>query len=78
MAQAPERCMKCNGQMEQGFVMDMSDGLRLVSQWAAGAPMKSFWLGTKLPKEKLVPIGVFRCATCGYLESYARDEFATK
>jgi hypothetical protein len=64
--------------MDLGFVMDMSHGARLVSQWAAGAPVKSFWFGTQLPEEKLIPIAAFRCASCGFLESYARDEFAAQ
>ena len=64
--------------MEQGFVVDNKDGIRLVSQWAAGAPLKSFWVGTKLPDERLVPIGTYRCSACGYLELYARQEFAPK
>jgi hypothetical protein len=64
--------------MERGFILDNSYGARLVSQWAAGAPKKSFWATTKAPSQDTVPIGVFRCATCGYLESYARPEFAAE
>lgn len=62
--------------MEQGFVLDNSHGGREVSRWVAGAPLKSFWVGTKLPDEDLIPIGTYRCSSCGYLESYARPEFA--
>jgi hypothetical protein len=62
--------------MEQGFVLDNTYGARVVSP--AGAPLKSFWAGTKLPDEKLVPIGTYRCSSCGYLELYARQEFAAK
>ena len=76
MGGVPSECPKCQGQMEQGFILDMTYGSRLVSQWARGVPAKSFWTGTKLPDDKLVPIGVFRCRSCGFLESYARDEFA--
>lgn len=76
MSASSTRCPKCNGEMDQGFVLDMTYGSRLVSQWAPGAPAKSFWSGTKLPEQKLIPIGVFRCQACGFLESYARDEFA--
>jgi len=65
--------------MEQGFVLDNADyGVRVVSHWAAGAPLKSFWAGTKLPDGKLVPVGTYRCSSCGYLEQYARPEFAAK
>jgi hypothetical protein len=71
-------CPKCAGQMEQGFVLDYSYGARLVSHWAAGAPSKSFWFATKLPEEELIPIGTYRCSTCGYLEAFARPEFAAE
>jgi hypothetical protein len=64
--------------MEQGFVLDNTHGGRVVSQWAAGAPLKSIWMGLKLPDEKLVPIGTYRCSSCGFLEQYARQEFAAK
>jgi hypothetical protein len=59
-------------------VLDNTHGGRVVSEWAAGVPLKSFWVGTKLPEEKLVPIGAYRCSSCGYLELYARAEFAAK
>jgi predicted nucleic-acid-binding Zn-ribbon protein len=72
------QCPKCQSRMEQGFVLDNTYGARVVSQWAAGAPLKSFWAGTKLPEEQLVPIGTYRCVSCGYLEHYARHEFAAK
>jgi hypothetical protein len=64
--------------MEQGFVLDNTHGARVVSHWAAGAPEKSFWVGTKLPEEKTIPIGTFRCSSCGFLEGYARPEFAAR
>jgi hypothetical protein len=73
----PDRCPKCSGQMERGFIIDNTQGGRLVSQWAPGAPVRSFWTGTKAP-DTLVPIGAFRCGSCGFLESYARDEFAAQ
>lgn len=72
------QCPKCKSGMEQGFVLDNTYGARIVSHWAAGAPLKSIWVGTKLPDEKLVPVGTYRCSSCGYLEQYARPEFAAK
>ena len=65
--------------MEQGFVLDQRHPLvRLVSQWVAGAPVKAFFGHTKLPEQKPVPIGTWRCTSCGYLESYARPEFGAR
>lgn len=72
-------CPKCKSGMEQGFVLDQRHALvRLVSHWAAGAPVKAFFGHTKLPEQKPVPIGTWRCTSCGYLESYARPEFGAR
>ncbi len=68
-------CPKCEGEMEQGFVLDNTNGGRLVSHWSSGQPKESFWTGTKLSQEKQIPIGTFRCKGCGFLESFARPEF---
>jgi hypothetical protein len=60
--------------MDQGFTVDDSHlGMR-ASHWAPGAPRWSFWTGIKKPAEQ-VPVATFRCSICGYLESYARQEF---
>lgn len=65
--------------MIHGFIMDYADGpARMVSHWAEGEPKKSFWMGTKMPENKLIPIGTFRCNSCGFLEAYAREEFAAQ
>jgi hypothetical protein len=64
--------------MEPGFVFDFTHGARLVSKWAPGPPKKSFWVGTKMPEQKTIPIGAFRCESCGFLEHYARPEFAAQ
>ena len=76
------QCPKCNGQMIRGFTVDMGTGdwtlgARHVSNWAPGAPIKSFLFKTWVPRNSL-PIGTFRCPSCGYLESYASPEFASK
>jgi len=73
------RCPKCNAEMVQGFIFDRADGgQRRVSNWVEGAPDKAFWTVTRIPEEKCVPVGTFRCSVCGFLESYARLEFAAK
>lgn len=73
-------CPKCSGEIVLGFIVDWSHGGSCrVSSWVEGAPEKSFWWGTKTPpKEKQVPVGTFRCSACGFLESYARPEFAAR
>jgi hypothetical protein len=51
-------------------------GSRRVSNWIEGAPQKSFWWGTTAQDMKGIPIGTFRCEGCGFLESFARKDFA--
>lgn len=70
-----DHCPKCNGRMVQGYVLDNTHGAHDVSQWAEGEPVKSLWVGTKLPKQAMLPIGAYRCEYCGFLEFYARHEF---
>ena len=72
------QCPKCNGDMVQGFIFEIDGSIRKVSAWVEGAPEKSWWGGATVPKEKCVPVGTFRCSVCGFLESYARPEFAAK
>ena len=78
------RCPKCNGVMVQGFIADYKgDDRRRVSEWVEGAPGKPSWFGwfgtgVPAPREKCLPVGTFRCSVCGFLESYARPEFAAK
>ena len=70
-------CVKCQGRMAQGFVVDLTHGGANVSSWVEGAAQKA-WYGTKAPEEKKLPVGAYRCSTCGFLEFYARDEFAPR
>ncbi len=75
MSAKPQVCPKCQGEMVRGFVADFAHSKVLVSTWVEGPPERSFWYGTKVPREKCLPIATFRCAACGYLESYAQAEF---
>lgn len=69
-------CPKCNGAMTQGFVPNFTEhGGRLSTHWVNGAPKKSFWFGTKLPDEAPIPIGAYRCNSCGFIEFYALEKF---
>lgn len=79
-------CPKCSGEMIHGFVIDRSHAFTFVNQWKKGTPTRNTWfesmftgLGIKTPKAgETIPIGTFRCDSCGFLELYARDEFAAK
>ena len=78
MSDSHLRCSKCGGEMKLGFVVDKDHGGQTISKWAPGVPHKSFWTGTKLDKDDVIPIGTYRCSSCGFLESYARPEFAVQ
>jgi hypothetical protein len=79
MSEAKTGCPRCKSEMVQGFIVDFhAGGGRLVINWVEGTPEKAFWSVTKVPTDKCIPVGTFRCSGCGFLESYARPEFAAK
>ena len=90
MSHAAISCPKCQGEMVQGFVMDRSGVAVFVNQWVQATPeslkVRQYLGGTiKFPESvnlpetsESIPIGTFRCQSCGFLESYARAEFAAK
>lgn len=65
------KCAKCGGEMETGFVPDYTHGGILNLYWHPGDPEPSFWFGTKVEKNELIPVQTYRCEDCGYLEFYA-------
>lgn len=67
----PRDCVKCGGRMADGFVADQTYGSASVSRWYAGQPQRSIWTGLKLKKIEQHDIATWRCARCGFLESYA-------
>jgi hypothetical protein len=71
-------CPKCQGAMIQGFVAELTHGSAEVESWADGPPKKHWLVGVKVPVMGRLPIATFRCESCGFLESYARKEFAAK
>jgi hypothetical protein len=65
--------------MVQGFVPDFHQhSANRVAGWYVGPPKKSFWTGTEAARSNAIPLGAFRCEKCGFLEFYAREEFAAK
>ncbi len=75
MSSEIKECPKCRGQLIRGFIPDYTNGPTLVGSWHEGIPKKSFWTGVKAPVSGGVPIGVYRCSSCGYLEFYAGPEY---
>jgi len=73
------KCPKCQGSMVQGFMPDYASNIsKYVISWAEGKPERSWWEYTKVPMGGGIPIGVFRCKGCGYLEFYAQEKFAVE
>lgn len=66
-----KRCLKCDGAMTDGFVVDHTYGSASVASWIEGEPKKSIWVGLKLGGKTKYEITTWRCDRCGYLESYA-------
>ena len=68
---AAKACPKCDGRMEDGFVVDHGYGEKHVAGWQSGKPVRKWW-GLKVDKKRLLSIESWRCNRCGFLEHYAR------
>jgi predicted nucleic-acid-binding Zn-ribbon protein len=68
---AKKSCPKCQGNMLEGWTMDIGKGTR-PTQWVEGRPESSLWTVTKTPRDKVFAIATYGCSSCGYLESYAQ------
>ena len=62
-------CPKCSGTMQIGYVHGRHATL---SAWVAGVREWSWFWGMREKGRRFVePVLTYRCATCGFLESYA-------
>jgi len=71
-------CPKCKNKMIQGFVPNYFHNNMKITNWCEGIPNKSFLGGVDSQSDVNIPIGVFRCQNCGYLELYAKQEYTAK
>lgn len=83
MNQPDPTCPKCSSPMELGFTPDYSSSWTYLGHWSRGRPKSAFLtffdrLGIGKPSTSCIPIGTYRCQKCGFLESYAREEFLPK
>ena len=84
MSDPDVRCPKCREEMERGYTIDISQAVTFTGQFVKGVPKRSWvdffqQLVIKTPNfNERIPIATFRCKSCGFLESYARDEFRPK
>lgn len=69
-------CLRCQGYMEEGFLLDRShinaQGIHYAGEWVQGPARKSPWFkGSVTVPAVTREIVTYRCTACGYLESYA-------
>jgi hypothetical protein len=57
--------------MEEGYVLDIGYGTVTTSSWVEGPPQKSRWSGLVTKGRRKLPVTVYRCSKCGFLESWA-------
>ncbi len=68
-----DKCTKCGGRVEEGFMLDAMHGGYKAEEWVEGAPERSFWTGVKVSDRSRYKLRAFRCTKCGHLELYAPD-----
>ena len=61
--------------METGYIPSTHFAYREAAQWNRGVPETSWLYGLKRPQDQTIPVRVFRCEACGFLEAYAKPEF---
>lgn len=66
-------CPVCHGGMEAGFLLDRGESNAVYqSEWAAGEPQRSRWMGTvKTKRVRRYAVSMLRCEACGFLAAYA-------
>jgi hypothetical protein len=63
--------------MLRGYIPDATYAATALVGWVPGSATKR-WIGGIKASTGAVPVAAFRCEACGYLELYARDEFAAE
>jgi len=73
-----QKCSDCGGELETGFVPDVSMATAFKSSWHRGEPddktildFLKYGPGVKYDRSKLIAIQAFRCTQCGLLKMYA-------
>lgn len=75
MADFHPKCPKCDRVMDRGHLPDMGHAQVFQSSWAPGEPeARRFIGGIKYHEAEVIPLSVYRCPDCGFLELYARPD----
>ena len=70
MSHIAGRCLRCDGEMEPGYVLDYGLDRIEPARWVEGPPETGL-LGTTTRGKRQHRISTFRCSRCGWLESFA-------
>jgi hypothetical protein len=65
------QCPECGGEMEGGFIADLSEASVLQQTWVRGVPEKRWFGGLKVDRKNCAPVRTNRCKKCGFLKSHA-------
>ena len=65
------KCLRCEGKMEDGFLLDEGHGRRWSLRWVAGLPVRAFFTGVKVRDKRRHRVEADRCCDCGWLDLYA-------
>ena len=65
------KCLKCGGTLEEGFIRDAVPYGSVPSAWYRGPLERSRWMGVKTAGKVHYQVRTYRCTQCGFLESYA-------
>jgi hypothetical protein len=68
-----KHCPKCQTGMEKGFTPDFTYGTVMLGSWVEGELEKSWAGNLKTKGKRKIGITVYRCAGCGFLETYALE-----
>ena len=71
---APKNCLRCEGEMEVGFIFDHVFGGSTRQGWGRGQPTRSMMRGVVSPTGlDPYPVTSYRCTKCGMLESFVEE-----
>lgn len=65
-------CAKCNGEMQEGLVVDFNDAGLIPSMWVEDRAEKRDEAGNMMNGRKKVRTTTYRCSNCGYLDADAK------
>ena len=65
-------CSKCNSDMQQGVVVDLSYAGILSSMWVEDKPETGVVAGIADNHKRKLKTITYRCSNCGFLDSYAK------